>query len=636
MADPVTDFGATRRQFDLRPAPRRGRRQGGLPPERPAPASGTRHLRDMWQFVRPYRAAMIGAGFALAVAAGATLAIGQALRIVVDRGFGAGAGVGAPLDAYFLWMLAVVAVLAAATFARHYLVSWLGERVVADIRARVYGHVITLAPEFFETTRTGEVLSRLTTDTTLIQSVVGSSASIALRNALLFVGGAAMLLVTSPRLSGLVFLALPAVLLPILLIGRAVRKLSRSTQDRVADVGAYADESLGSVATVQAFNHEDRSRTRFGDSVEGAFGAAVRLVRARSWLTALAILLVFGAVDLVLWFGARDVAAGATSGGELAAFVFYAVLTAGSVGALSEVYAELQRAAGATERLMELLATRPTVAPPARPTPFPVPRGEVRFDHVTFRYPSRPDTPALAGFSLDVRPGETVALVGPSGAGKSTVFRLLLRFSDPQDGGVLIDGVPLRDADPGEARSRVGLVPQDAVVFGLSAADNIRYGRPEATESEVHAAARAAQAAGFIEELPQGYATELGERGTRLSGGQRQRIAIARAILRNAPILLLDEATSSLDAESETAVQAALQPLMRDRTTIVIAHRLATVRNADRIVVMDRGKTVASGTHRELKEAGGLYARLAALQFDAENLDPPDDRNVVAMPGRVG
>lgn len=585
------------------------------PPLRPA-SKDLRPLRQAWGFVRPYRWRVFGAAIALVVAAGSTLGIGQGLRLLVDQGFRGGSA--EHINAYFLAMFGIVAVLAAATFARHYLVSWLGERMVADIRARVYAHVIGLSPEFFEVTRTGEVVSRLTTDPTLLQSVVGSSASIALRNVLLFVGGGAMLVVTSPKLSGLVFLALPLVVLPLLIFGRRVRGLSRATQDRVADTAAQATENINAAPTVQAFNHEDIERKRYAASVNGAFTTAVSLVRARSWLTVSVILLVFGAVDLVLWIGAHDVMAGGMSAGELAAFIFYAVIVASAMGALSEVMGDLQRAAGATERLMELLQTPPRIAPPPNPVPLPQPaRGGLAFENVTFSYPTRPEQPALKNFTLRVRPGQTIALVGPSGAGKSTVFQLLLRFYDPQSGRITLDGIDIRDAHPEEVRRRIGIVPQDPAIFGASAADNIRYGRPDATDAEVRAAAEAAQAAGFVAALPQGFETQVGERGLRLSGGQRQRIAIARAVLRNAPVLLLDEATAALDAESEHAVQAALGPLMQGRTTLVIAHRLATVLRADQIVVMDQGQIVAQGTHAELVAQGGLYARLAALQFNA-------------------
>ena len=594
---------------------RGGRGGGDALPERP-PQRDIRHLAKTWEFAAQYRWHVIGAGIALVVAAGSTLVVGQALRAMVDRGFGGQDQAG--INIYFIAVFGVVMVLAGSTFARHYLVSWLGERVVADIRKRVYSHVIGLSPEFFEVTRTGEVLSRLTTDTTLIQSVVGSSASIALRNVLLFLGGLVMLAVTSPKLAGLVVLALPLVVVPIFVFGRRVRKLSRSTQDRVADVGAHAGESLNAIQTVQAFNHEALDVRGFAGAVETSFQTAVTLIRARSWMTVFVMLLVFGAVDLVLWIGARDVLAGTMSGGELAAFIFYAVLVASAMGALAEVVGDLQRAAGATERLMELLATQPIIAAPVNPKTLPVPaNGAVQFQDVTFHYPSRPETPALADFTLSVKPGETIALVGPSGAGKSTVFQLLLRFYDPQKGHIALEGMPLTDVDPQAARRAIGLVPQDAVVFGISAAENIRYGRPDATDAEVRAAATAANAVEFIDALPDGLATNLGERGSRLSGGQRQRIAIARAVLRDAPILLLDEATSALDAESERAVQKALEPLMTGRTTIVIAHRLATVLRADRIVVMDRGKIVSIGTHAELIREGGLYARLAALQFNA-------------------
>lgn len=573
------------------------------------------HLRHLVPFAQSYRWVIVGALLALITAAGSMLAVGQALRRVVDHGFSADQA--AFLDQYFIALFGVVAVLALATFARFYLVSWLGERLVADLREAVYGHVLSLSPEFFEVTRTGEVLSRLTTDTTLIQTVVGSSASVALRNILLFVGGTAMLVVSSPKLAGLVLLMVPVVVLPIVVFGRKVRHLSRASQDRIADVSAYAGESLDAIQTVQAFTHESLDRERFQNTTESAFKIAVRRITARAYLTAAVMLLVFGAVDLVLWIGAKDVALGGMSGGELAAFVFYAILVAGSLGALSEVWGDLQRAAGATERLMELLSAEPKIVAPSDPLPLPHPaRGALRLQDVSFRYPARPDMPALEGISLAIEPGETVALVGPSGAGKSTVFQLLLRFYDPSHGTISLDGIDITRTDPVDLRSQLGLVAQDPSIFRGSAMENIRYGRPEASDAEVRAAARAAGAAEFLERLPAGFDTELGERGVRLSGGQRQRIAIARALLRDPAVLLLDEATSALDAESEQAVQRALDVLMADRTTIVIAHRLATVLKADRIVVVEDGKIVGTGSHQELMQQDGLYARLARLQFD--------------------
>jgi len=578
-----------------------------------AQRKGLGPLRRLAPFLRPHWRLAAAAGVALVVAAGSVLAIGQAIRRVVDLGFG---GQGETIDLYFVALLGVVVVLAAATFGRFYLVTWLGERVVADVRKAVYAHVIRLSPAFFEVTRTGEVLSRLSADATLVQTVVGSTASVALRNLLLFLGGSALLLISSPKLTGLVFLLLPLIVAPIVLFGRRVRRLSRDSQDRVADLTAHAEETLSAASIVQAFTHEEAESRRFSGFAEDAFAVAIRRTRARAWLTALVMLLVFGGVDLVVWVGARDVIAGAMSGGELAAFVFYAIVVAGALGALSEVYGELQRAAGAAERLAELLEVAPTVAVPARPRALPLPaRGAVAFEDVTFHYPSRPDRSALESVSLDVAPGERVALVGPSGAGKTTMFQLLLRFHDPERGVVRLDGVDLREADPQAVRGRIGVVPQEAVIFATSALENIRYGRQDASEAEVLAAAEAAHARAFIEALPQGFDSFLGERGVRLSGGQRQRIAIARAILRDPALLLLDEATSALDAESERAVQAALQRLMANRTSLVIAHRLATVLEADRIVVLDQGRIVETGRHEQLVARGGLYARLAALQF---------------------
>lgn len=585
--------------------------------ERPA-ASGVRPLVAVFKFLRPYGRVIGGALAALVVAAGATLAIGQAIRQVVDLGFATeGSGF---IDRYFLGLLIVAAVLAAATYARFYLVSWLGERVVADIRRAVYGHVIGLDAGFFEITRSGEIQSRLTTDTTLIQSVVGSTASIALRNLLLFLGGIVMLVVTSPKLTGLVLVVVPLVVLPIVLFGRKVRKLSRASQDRIADVSSLAGETLNAVQTVQAFTHEEPHRKAFSETVESAFQIAVRRIRARAVLTAIVILFVFGAVDAVLWIGAKDVVTGGMSGGDLAAFVFYAIVVAGSLGALSEVYGDLQRAAGATERLMELLAIEPEIRAPEHPVELPTPsKGAIDLENVSFSYPTRPGTRALDNLSLHVAPGETIALVGPSGAGKTTVFQMLLRFYDPQSGTVRLDGINIIDAKPKTVRSRLGVVQQDPVLFGTSALENIRYGRPDATDDQVREAARMAAAETFIDALPEGFGTFLGERGARLSGGQRQRIAIARAILRNPSVLLLDEATSALDAENEQLVQAALEKLMENRTTIVIAHRLATVQKADRIVVMDQGRVVAEGKHDQLIAQGGLYARLAELQFAGGN-----------------
>ncbi len=576
--------------------------------------AGLIELVAILRFLRPYRAQVIAASVALVVAAGTVLAVGQGLRLLVDRGF-AGRDP-AMLNLMLVAMLLVVVVMAIATGARFYLVSWIGERVSADIRQAVFNHVLSLSPGFFEVARTGEILSRLTTDTTLLETVVGSSASLALRNLLLLVGGAIMLAVTSPKLTALVVIGVPLVVVPIIFFGRRVRRLSRASQDRIADVGAFGEETLHGIRTVQAFCHEDIDRRRFRERVEIAFITATRRIRQRAFLTGFVILLVFGAVGVILWTGGHDVMTGRISGGDLSAFLFYSVLVAGSVGAISEVVGDLQRAAGAAERLMELLQTQPDIVTPPHPRPLPSPaRGDLAFDHVTFSYPSRPDTAALDAFDLSVAAGERLALVGPSGAGKTTVFQLLLRFYDPQAGRVLVDGVDVRDTDPAVVRSRIGLVPQDPVIFAADAWENIRYGRPGAADEEVRAAAEAAYATEFLDKLPDGFASYLGERGVRLSGGQRQRIAIARAILRDPAVLLLDEATSALDAESERMVQQALERLMVGRTTLIIAHRLATVLKADRIAVMHDGRIVATGQHAQLIAQGGLYARLAALQF---------------------
>jgi ATP-binding cassette, subfamily B, bacterial len=574
-------------------------------------------LRALWPFLKPYRAQMLGAALCLTVAAATVLALGQGLKALIDRGFGTGEA--ALLDRAVLLLLLVVLILAASTYGRYYLVTWLGERVVADLRRAVYERVVVLEPGWFEETRTAEVISRLTTDTTVLQALVGSSVSVALRNLLLFLGGTALLFVTDARLTGLVFLVVPLVLLPILVFGRRVRRLSRESQDRIADLGSFVDESLHGIRTVQAFTHETLDRVRFAAAVERAFAVAARRTRARAMLTALVIALVFGAVSIVLWLGGHDVVSGRISPGDLSAFVFYSIVVAGSVGALSEVAGDVQRASGAMERLSELLNAAPKIAAPSDPVTLPLPaKGAVEFANVSFRYPSRPDRPALHGVSFRLAPGERVALVGPSGAGKTTVLQLLLRFYDPDAGRIFFDGVDLRGADPKALRARIGLVAQEPTIFADDVAENIRYGRPEASLDDLRGAAEAAHALEFIDRMPQGFATQLGERGVRLSGGQRQRIAIARAILRDPALLLLDEATSALDAESERLVQAALDRLMAGRTTLVIAHRLATVLKADRILVLDQGRIVESGSHDELVRAGGLYARLAALQFESE------------------
>ena len=577
-------------------------------------------IKGLLPFMAPYRRRFVFAAIALLVAAAATLAIPYAFKQMIDLGFGSGGGSREHIDRYFLALFGVACVMAAATAARFYAVSWLGERVTADIRAAVYGHVLEQSPQFFETTRTGEVLSRLTTDTTLIQTVVGTSISMGLRNALLFVGGLSMMMVTSFKLSVIIIVMLLAVVLPIVFFGRRVRKLSRDSQDRVADASALAGEVLNAMPTVQAFTQEAAESRRFGTSVDKAFDTAIRRVRARSLLTVVAILLVFGAIVFVLWLGAHAVIEGRMTGGDLGQFILYAALVAGAIGALAETLGEIQRAAGATERLLELLAAEAPIQTPATPRLLPSFRGQgaaLRLDGVTFHYPSRPLTAALNTVSLNVSPGETIAVVGPSGAGKTTLFQLLLRFYDPQQGCLMLEGIDVRELALADLRNAIGIVPQDSVTFSADALENIRYGRPDASDDEVIAAARLAAAHEFIEKLPDGYHSFLGERGVRLSGGQRQRIAIARAILKNPRLLLLDEATSALDAESERLVQSALEAATIGRTTLVIAHRLATVQRADRILVMDEGRIVETGTHTELIVRGGLYAHLAALQFHA-------------------
>ncbi|PKU22277.1 ABC transporter transmembrane domain-containing protein [Telmatospirillum siberiense] len=579
-----------------------------------SPSSKIARLRPLFAYLRPYRPQLAGAGVALVVSSLMVLLLGQGLRHIVDQGLRAGDAT--LLNRTVVAFVGVVVLLSVATGARFYLVSWIGERVVADLRNAAFRRVIALSPAYFEITKTGDVLSRLTTDTELLQTVIGSSLSLALRNTLTLAGAIVMLAVTSPKLTAIVLVVVPAVVVPIVVFGRRVRTLSRKSQDRVGDIGAYVEETINAIRTVQAFTHEKIDHQRFAERVGATFAAATARIRMRSWLMAAVIFLAFGAVAVVLWIGGYDVIAGRMTGGALSAFVFYAILVAVSGGTVSEVIGELQRAAGAAERILELMETEPAIAMPAHPVALPAPSlGRVVLDAVTFRYPARPDQAALHDVTLDIAPGETLALVGPSGAGKSTVFQLLLRFYDPASGRILIDGVDIRNADPADVRRHVGLVSQDPVIFGTTARENIRYGRPEASDEEVRAAADAAAASEFLDALPEGFDTFLGEKGVRLSGGQRQRIAIARAILRNPPILLLDEATSALDAESERSVQSALEHLATGRTTLAIAHRLATVLKADRIVVIEDGRIVAEGTHQSLIAAGGLYARLAALQF---------------------
>ncbi|HWA37684.1 MAG TPA: ABC transporter transmembrane domain-containing protein [Burkholderiales bacterium] len=565
-------------------------------------------------FLKPYRIRIAAALVALVVAAACVLILGQGLRHVVDNGFGSGDP--RLLNYALAAMIAVALALSLATFFRFYLMMTTGERVVADLRRAVFGHILALEPAFFDQARTGEVISRLTNDTTLLQQVIGYGLSMFVRNALMMIGAAAMLFVTSWKLALFVLLGIPATLVPILLLGRRVRRLSRANQDRVADVSAYVDEAVHEIRTVQAYVHEDADRAAFGRHAESVYAAGAARIRSKAVLIASVMLIAFCAVGVILWVGGHDVLEGRLSAGELSAFVFYAAIVASGAGTLSEVWGELQRAAGATERLVELLATAPRIEAPAMPARPPVQAAlGVEFDDVTFSYPARPESRALQGFTLRIGPGERVAVVGPSGAGKTTLLALLLRFYDPQSGCVRVGGVDARAMDPQALRRLIAVVPQDPVVFAASVLDNVRYGRPEASRAEVHAACDRAFALEFVERLPQGLDTLLGERGTTLSGGQRQRLSIARALLADRPILLLDEATSSLDAASERMVQQALQALERGRTTLAIAHRLATVQHADRIIVMERGAIVAEGTHAELLQQGGLYASLARLQF---------------------
>jgi ATP-binding cassette subfamily B protein len=582
------------------------------------PAKGGARLRPLLAlapYVARYRGRATLAVISLTVAAVTTLVVPVAVRRMIDIGFTA-KGI-ALMNSYFSVMIALVAVLAGASAARYYLVMTLGERTVADLRRDVFAHLISLSPAFFDSARSGELISRLTADTTQIKSAAGASLSIALRNILLFIGAASMMVVTSPRLSGFVLLAIPAIVLPLVAFGRWVRRLSRNAQDTLADATAYAAELIGAIRTVQAYTGERLANGRFGGEVEQAYEAARTSTRARAVLTAIIIFIVFSSVVLILWVGSHDVLTGAITPGRLGQFLLYAAFAATGLGQLSEVWGEVSAASGASERLFEILRVKSAITAPASPRALPVPsRGDVSFDHVGFAYPTRPNARAVDGVTFSVRAGEKVAIVGPSGAGKSTLFHLLLRFYDPLAGTISFDGVPINSADQHELRRHIALVPQESVAFATTARENIRFGRPDATDAEVEHAAALAHATEFIERLPGGFEAQLGERGVTLSGGQRQRIAIARAILRDAPLLLLDEATSALDAESETLVQTALEELMRHRTTLVIAHRLATVLSCDRILVLDRGRIVEQGTHASLVAANGLYARLARLQFE--------------------